>query len=259
MGILIIDQYSFSQDFEVSPVIINFTAEPGQYQSVPVSITNHSNKKSSFTIQLSDFVINKEGQKVQMPPASTEHSLVNWLSINPPFIELNPNEVKQVLVNIQAPVGDYSTKWSYIFVRSTTEQTSTLADKELQTGMLINAQIVILAIQSPRSNVNYKMKISNLQEITNLNDSTRKFKVNIDNIGDKISNCKILLVASNLTDAKETILSEMKLESYPDTQQTVILKMPLDILPIGKYALAAILDYGSRSNLEGTQLLIEVK
>jgi hypothetical protein len=256
--VILFTECIFSQDFEVSPVIINFNAEPGQNQSVAVTIINHSSKKSSFTLHLGDFVINKEGKKIQMPPASTEHSLVSWISLNPPFIELNPNETKQVMVSIQAPVGDYLTRWAYIYVRSTTEQTAILADKELQAGMLINAQIVIRAIQSPKSNINYKMKINNLQEITTDSDSTRRFSANIDNIGDKITKCKIILLASNLANAKETILSEIKLESYPDTQQSIMLNMPKILAP-GNYALAAILDYGSKANLEGTQILIEVK
>ena len=103
-----------SQDFEVAPVKIFFEAEPGQTQSMPVSIFNHSSLKQAYIVELSDFIVNKEGEHIPMPSASTEHSLVNWISINPPFIELNPNESRQFIVNIQAPSGDYTTKWANV-------------------------------------------------------------------------------------------------------------------------------------------------
>jgi hypothetical protein len=256
---LLITSNMFSQDFEVAPVTINFNAEPGQNQSIPVSITNHSNKKTIFTVSLSDFVINKAGERIQMLPATTENSLVNWISINPPLLEINPNETKQFLASIQAPVGDYSSKWAYIVIRTATEQTSLLADKNIQTGLNISGQILVRTIQSPRSNINYKIKIHSLQEIASITESSvRKFNVTIDNIGDKIANCRIFLLASNLADAKETVVYETKIESYPNTQQILTLQMPAT-LPAGKYSLAAIADYGNRNNLEGTQILIEVK
>ena len=60
----------------------------------------------------------------------------------------------QVIVSIQSPVGDYSTKWANILVRNTKEQTALLADKEIQTGMSVLGQITIIAYQSPKSNRN---------------------------------------------------------------------------------------------------------
>jgi hypothetical protein len=249
---------SKAQDFEVSPVILNFTAEPGQTQTIPINIFNHANKKSSFSILLSDFIVNKEGKRVQMPVASTEHSLANWISINPPFIEMNPNEQRQIIVSIQAPVGDYSTKWANIYVRSTAEQKSLLADKAVQTGLVISGQIVINVYQSPKSNTNYRMKMTGLSEITTIDDSLRRFKAYADNLGEKIANCKVTLLASSLSTAEEIKLQVLNFKAFPDSQREIILQIPNDALPPGKYALAAILDYGKQSNLEGTQMLITV-
>ncbi len=249
---------SNAQDFEVSPVIMNFNAEPGQTQTIPINIFNHANTKSSYTIILSDFIVNKEGKKIEMPAATTEHSLVNWISINPPFVEMNPNEARQIIVSIQAPVGDYTTKWASIYIRSTAEQTALLADKKLQTGLVVQGQIVIRVYQSPKSNVNYRMKIMGLSEITTGADTLRRFSAKVDNLGDKISNCKVTLLASNLSTAEEIKLQEIKFKSFPDSELEIKLQMTKNALPPGKYALAAILDYGKQSNLEGTQIVIIV-
>ncbi|MDF1549522.1 MAG: hypothetical protein P1P88_16975 [Bacteroidales bacterium] len=248
-----------AQDFEVSPVDLKFTAEPGQTQSIPISITNHANKNAAFNVILADFIVNKEGTKVTMPPATTEHSLVNWLSINPPFLELSPNETRQVIVSIQAPVGDYSTKWAHIFIRSTNEQTALIADKSTQTGLNVLGQIVLTAYQSPKSNMNYKMKIAALSEVSTLTDTLRRFNAKIDNMGDKITNCKVSLLASNLSNADETLLQVLEFSSFPDSQKEVYFEFKKNALPPGKYALAAILDYGKQSTLEGSQILIDVE
>lgn len=250
---------SYSQDFEVSPVKLSFTAEPGQAQSIPITIINHSSEKSAFTIQLSDFIVNKEGQKLNMQEGSTEHSLVKWMSISPPFIELNPNETKQLIVSIQAPAGDYSTRWANIYITSTIEQTASIADKALQTGVLVQGQILVRAFQSPKSNQNYRVKITNLMENSLPNDSMRTFIATIDNIGEKITTCKVILLASDLTTGKEYLLMETSYESYPDSQMDIKFRFNRNALTTGNYALAAILDYGNKNNLEGTQTLIEVK
>jgi hypothetical protein len=258
MNMSFVFQNIISQDFEIAPVKIFFEAEPGQTQSMPLSILNHSNHKQAYILELSDFIVNKEGEHISMPAASTEHSLVNWISINPPFIELNPNESRQVLISIQAPSGDYTTKWVNVYVKATSEQTAFNVDKGTQTGLVLSPQIVVQVHQSPKSNINYKMKVGNFVEITAPGDTVRTYQVTVDNMGDKISQCKITLLASDLSTGKEYMLTNTQFTSYPDAQ--LIKKLPVKKkLPVGKYALAAILDYGSKTNLEGAQLVIEVE
>jgi len=250
--------FVLSQDFEVSPVILDFNAEPGQTQTKTVTVINHSNKKSTFSIGITDFIVNKEGKYISMPEGSTERSLANWISINPPFIDVEPNASKQIVISLQAPTGDYSTRWANLYIRSTVEQTALIADKKLQTGLIIQGQIIVKVFQSPKSNVNYKMKITGLTEITTSSDTLRRFKAVMDNLGDKITKCKVTLLASNLSTAEETVLQTLKFTMYPDQQREIELRIPKNALPKGKYALAAILDYGKQSNLEGTQMIITV-
>ena len=58
MNMSFVFQNIISQDFEVAPVKIFFEAEPGQTQSMPVSILNHSNHKQAYILELSDFIVN---------------------------------------------------------------------------------------------------------------------------------------------------------------------------------------------------------
>lgn len=249
----------FAQSFEISPAELVFDAEPGQTQNKTVTITNHASKKGAFNVILGDFVVNKEGKKIDVDAATTEHSLVNWISINPPFIELEPNETKQIIVSMQTPVGDYSTRWANIYVRSTLEQTAFTADKSFRAGMNVLGQIVIRAYQSPKSNTNYKMKISGMSEIVSNVDTVRKFKATVSNLGEKITYCKVSVMASNLSTAKESVVQELSFSTLPDSEFEIYFDVNVSDLNTGKYALAAILDYGKQSNLEGTQILIDIK
>jgi hypothetical protein len=249
---------ALAQDFEVAPGIMQFTAEPGESKTMALTIINHANVDQEFNVRVKDFMFNKEGRIIQMPEGSTEHSLAKWISINPPHLNLKPNESKQILVSIQAPVDDYTTRWANLIIRSVEEQTAAFADKKVKTGLLVAGQIVVQIYQSPKSNINYKMKITGITEITTGQDSVRRFKALVDNIGDKITKCKVTLLANNLSTAEETILQTVNFKMLPDGQREIVLKMSKNALPPGKYALAAILDYGKQSNLEGTQMIITV-
>ena len=77
------------------------------------------------------------------------------------------------------------------------------------------------------------------------------------NVGEKEIQAKVSLLLSNLQTGEE-IEVDMKQESlYPSTLRTF--EFILGDIPAGKYALAAILDYGKHSNLEGAQIIIDQK
>ncbi len=248
-----------AQDFEISPVDLKFNAEPGQVQSKAISITNHSNQASQFAVSLADFVVNKQGRKVAAQEATTEHSLANWISINPPVVELQPNETRQIIVSVQSPAKDYSSRWSYIFIKNVLEQTAFTADKELSQGLNIMGRIAVEVYQSAESNKNYAMQIYELHEIPSEKAGVRKFRATAYNSGEKITNCKVTLLASNMETTKETVVQVVNFQSFPETPREINFELKTNKLQNGKYALAAILDYGAQSNLEGTQIVVEIK
>ena len=132
------------------------------------------------------------------------------------------------------------------------------ADKQMKTGIKVKPRIGVRVIQSPKSNTNYKATISALKEITQQKDTVRSFQVKIKNTGDKVLDGKIYLVLSNLETAKEIKAEPVKTTVYPGNSKMVNLNMPKNV-PLGKYSLAAILDYGNNSTLEAVQMNVEVK
>lgn len=254
-GIIFFAACVYSQDFEVSPVSIRFKVEPGDSQKRVVNITNHSNKKASFSFEIKDYYYATDGTEKKFPPNSIKRSCSDWININPSFIEINPNELYEVDVTIVVPANEYSTRWSKIYVKSVREQTSFDVDKSLGTGIGVSGAIAIDVTQSPESNRNFRANISNFTQ-KGKEDSVMVFSAFINNTGDKIVKCKVYLIASSIQTAEEIKYDPVTLRVYPESSREIKLKLPLD-LPPGKYSVAVVLDYG-HNNLEAAQVIIDI-
>jgi hypothetical protein len=257
-GFLLISTLLFSQDFEVAPVLMSFDANPGEIQIQKLTLRNHANIRQKFVFNLADYEIDLEGNKEPKPVGTTHNSCADWISINPSFIELNPNEEAQVDVNMAVPPDGFKTKWCMIQVQVAKEQESFEADRELTTGVVLVPRIVVLVKQSPKSNTNYRGKITRFTEITKPGDVNRIFQVVVENTGDKIFDAKVNLTIANIMTAEEQSFNPTEITVYPGNARQVELTLPIKPQP-GKYALAALLDYGHRRPIEGSQLLLEVK
>lgn len=248
--------FAVSQDFEVAPVLINFKAESGTVQTAKLTVKNYANTKQKFELKLSDYLIDENGAKKSVPVGTTDRSCANWLTVNPSFMELNPNESKQIDVIMTVPKTEDGTKWGMIHVQVAKEKMLIDADKEMATGIIVVPRIVVLVKQSPKSNNNYSGKIENIKEITKEGDVFRKFEAELINDGDKVIDAKISLSVANITTAKEQKFEQEKITVYPGHNRIITISLPINLEP-GKHAVAIIMDYGHRKAIEGVQMIIE--
>ncbi len=232
----------YSQDFEVSPIKMSFNAQPGEIQIKTLNVTNHSQNKAIFSVKLSDFLINNDGQRNYLQKGTTNNSLNEWLEISPNFLEVNPNETKTITIKINAPQDDFSSKWGILFVETSQEQSAFGADAKVATGVKLSPQIAVLVFQSPKATDGFDLKINQLKEITLTTDTKRQFSANVENKGNQIVTCKINLVAANLQTAEETIFPPEQYDIYPNSSRLIKLTLP-NQLAKGKYSLSAILTY----------------
>lgn len=245
------------QDFEVAPVSLDFDAEPATSQTKTISIRNHSSKKTSYLITLADFLPSQTGDNQQLPPNSTKNSCANWITINPSFFEVAPGGDIKLQVTMMVPGEEYKTAWCMLYIQPSKEQTVWGADKELATGLTVTGRIGVNIFQQPASLQNQGVQVSNFQEITSPNDE-RKFTATVENIGDRISQCKIFLMASNFNTGEEYKFSPIDFEIFPKMSRNIELTLPKGLAP-GYYSLAALVDYGPNYSLAGAQLNIEIK
>lgn len=255
---LVIAIDSIGQDFEVAPVRLEYDAEPATSQTKIFNVKNHCNKKVSYTIAIADFLPSTDGQKKVLSPNSTKRSCANWLNINPLFFELNPNDDIQIQVTMLVPGEEYGAAWCMLYIQPAREQTSWSADKSVGAGISVSGRIGIQVYQSPKSNINQSIKVSNFVEITQPQDTARLFSATIENLGDKVTSCKVFLLASNMINAEEKRFKEFEYEVFPKMSRNIELLLPNELDP-GTYALAAIVDYGPKFPLEGAQIVIDVK
>jgi hypothetical protein len=237
---------------------MGFNANPGEIQTKSINLINHSGKPQKYTFKLSDYEVDIEGNKKAVPMGASKRSLADWLTVNPSFVELNPNQTATVDVLMTVPKDGFNTRWGMISVEVSKEQTAFEADKNLSTGVIVVPRIIVLVKQSPQINNNYKATIAGLREVTKPGDVFRSFEVQVINTGENIIEGKVTLALANIQTAEEDKFDPMQVTVYPEATRTLKLQLPVT-LKKGKFALAAILDYGHRQPLEGTQLLIEVK
>lgn len=248
----------FSQDFEVSPVLMSFNADPGEIQKLSLSVINHTGHPQKYLLKLSDYVVDNEGNKKGVALGANKRSCADWITISPALVELNPNQTATVDVILTVPKDGYNTRWCMLGVQAVEEQSAAEADRTLTSGVLVVPRIVVLIKQTPKSNRNYKATINNLKETTKTGDKFRTFEVVVTNTGENIIDASVSLALADLQSAKEEKFAPEKVTVYPESSRVVKLKISRTIAK-GKYALAAILDYGHRQPLEGTQMMLEVK
>lgn len=247
-----------AQDFEVAPVLISFDANPGEIQTKTITVRNHSVEREKFVLNLSDYLLNEEGAKKAVEAGSTPRTLADWLTINPAFVELNPNESAEIQLILNVPRSGFNTRWGMIPVEIAREQSPSTVDKQLATGVRIIPRIVVLVKQSPRSNLNYKGTVTGLKEVTKPDDEFRSFEATLINQGDKILEANVFLAVANMDTMGEEQLKPTMVTIYPDQSRKVTLSLRSKLEP-GKYAIAYLMDYGHRSALEGAQMMLEVE
>jgi P pilus assembly chaperone PapD len=247
-----------AQDFEVAPVRVTFNAAPGESQSRTVTIKNHSSRRETITLRMFDFLVQRDGRMENLPAGSTRNSIATWVTLNPSFMELEPNESRTIQVNLQAPNDDFASKWGILSFVTTAEQTVFSADRELQAGVSVAGRIDIYLMYNPATSEPGRIDISNLQEIESSNPEERRFSVNLENPGERVTIGRIFLIASNMLTGEEKRFRTIEVTTYPQTSRTVELTMP-NTLPPGKYSVAAILDYSGSTSLKGAQILMDVE
>lgn len=246
------------QDFEVSPTKLFFNAEPGESQTKYLIVKNHSSNAETYILNISDYNVNNSGDGEYVEAGSMKNSVADWISIAPSFFEIEPNSEKEIVVTLQQPADEYGSKWGVIFVRTAKEQTSYSADKSLTAGMIVSPRIEIKVFQTPSTNRSFKSTINNISEITVKSDSIRTFTAIVNNLSDIITECTVTLVSTNVVSGEEFVFNNVEFAMYPKSSRKIELNLN-GVLPKGTYSLAAILDYGSKTNLEGAQMIIVVE
>ncbi len=242
-----------AQDFEVAPVKMNFRVDPEESQTKILSVKNHSNFRTSFTISFADFIIDKNGNKQAIEKNSSKTSCTEWITPEKTFFDINPNEQVLIKITMHPPIDDYTTRWALMYIQTVNEKTSFDVEEGVGAGVRLSGRIAVSIYRDPIVRLTPKLKIKDLREISDADSTHRYFITDIINVGKNIAKCKVMFIASDLNTAEEFDFDPVYLDSYPGFLRQVKFKLP-NTLPPGKYSFAVLLDYGKDVTIEGTRL-----
>jgi len=247
-----------AQELEVTPGTMMFNVNAGASQTQQVYVRNKAKVPQNFVFNLADWLVDEKGETKYLAPGSTGRSCAEWITVSPALVTLQPNESANVNVTMLVPGDNSSTKWAVLFVQSAEEKTGVKAvDKEVQMGLQVAVRIAIPIYQSAPTNKLYKGTIEGLKEIVDA-EGRRTYTSQVINTGDKILNCKVYFTISNLMTAEEVTSTPTEFMLLPESNKQISYTFDKPLVK-GKYAVAAVLDYGHNEELDGVQIDVEVK
>ena len=97
----------------LQPTTVEIDVEPGDRQRQVINIGNvHTEDRIALTLGLADWSLDEKGQIKLSPPGDSDQSASDWVRFSPAFVELDPGETEQVIVDKAATMrvareGDY--------------------------------------------------------------------------------------------------------------------------------------------------------
>ncbi len=107
---------------------------PGEEYRENITLTNRSTIPKEIKIYQTDYIYSHQGiSHYPQPAGQTERSNAKWISLNPSFLIIPPNEAATIHCHIQVP-SDQSlqgTYWSMLMI----EQIQTKSNSEIETNL----------------------------------------------------------------------------------------------------------------------------
>ena len=150
-----------AQDFEVAPVVLNFTATIESPQSIDVYITNHDETPNTYILNFSDEYFGQDGERRYVEAGSTENSCYKWLSLDRQEVLVGPEQTGTIRITM-APNGTITsnTKWMSAFVSIKKEKNADIFNNNsTEAGIKLIPRIAIKILQnfSKKSNVTFEI------------------------------------------------------------------------------------------------------
>lgn len=105
--------------FYISPPLLEINQVGGGVKNFTVEISNTGQEKIQVKISFSDLLLSSEGNvQLVYPIGSTPHSLASWITTKQDeIISLNPNEIKNLLFQINVPRGERGGVMESLFLK----------------------------------------------------------------------------------------------------------------------------------------------
>ncbi|MBS1687273.1 MAG: hypothetical protein JSS96_01010 [Bacteroidetes bacterium] len=256
--------YSYAQSgggLAVNPATIDFTLGAGQTAIAKLQVSNTLKERKSFKIYIEDFYRDSLGRHIYQKSGTFAHSCANWVSLDKPFVDLQPNE--SVTLNIRMTVPDSpgaasEMKWCMLFLETVNEMVAPMAS-DVKRAAAINDQMRMgVHIYQTPPLMNKEIKMLAFKSVPN---EKGHYILGCQNTGGtqmRVSAYLELSPLDGVENAKKIKVGPKRFPVFPEQKRYVELVLPNDI-PKGKYTIVGALDAGSDVPLAASQAVIEVK
>ncbi len=260
LALLAFTLFSFTaiaQNLGVHPTTLNFGLAPGQSETQVIHLSNTSGKKIQFRTYLNDWVRDSVGGHIYYRADTLSRSCATWVTLGANFIELEPNESKELTVKLQAPDASKSKpemKWAMLFIE-TVEEANAANSKQAQATVRNLLRIGVHIYQTPPSVTKKEVKVFDLNPSK---DMANTYLLACQNTGEVMLTCKSFLELVSLKDGAKTKLDPIEFPMFPDQRRVVTFELPKN-MEKGKYSVLAVVDGGEDMSLEAIESQAEVK
>jgi hypothetical protein len=250
----------------VSPSSIHFNAKPGATQTKTIKITNDTRSAKKFQVTMSDYgELDENGKTEGNVTADYKYALSKWLSVSPSYVEVPARESKVVTITIDVPNSDTAAiaAWTMLTIDQVKNTKKTLelpGDNKNAVGMGVSQGIGfgVYVYQNPPNVVNNKVEINTLKFNAAVNKSANQILMGVKNAGDGIGFCNYYLELTSLSSGKTEKLNVKRFTILPGYKRELKFNLPTYVQS-GKYSAVAVLDFGSKDDLQTAELEFELK
>ena len=249
----------------VSPANIHFNAKPGTTQTKTIKVSNDTRYTKKLQVSFSDYrELNNEGQTHDNVNSDFKYALSKWLTASPTYVEVPPRGSKIITITLEVPNDDTAAiaAWTMITIDQVKPKKSLdlpKVDKNM-VGMGVNQEFGfgVYVYQNPPNVINNKVEINSLKFIDKVGKEPNKLLMGVKNSGDGIGFCNYYVELTNLNNGKTDKITVKRFTILPGYSRELKFDIPGNFPP-GKYSSVAVLDFGSKDDLQTAELEFEIK
>lgn len=252
---------SSSAGVAVTPSTLRFNAKPGTTQTKTIKIHNDTKSTKKFQIKFNDFgEISDEGKGINAA-AGSKYALSKWVTVSPTYLEVPASQSKSLTVTLNVPNDDSAAiaAWTMIIIDQVTDrkpmEVSNPDKNTLGLGIYQGIGFGIYVYQNPPNVISNHVEIKALK--FDKSGGTNKIVMSARNIGDGIGFCSYYLELTNLNSGKTDKLNVRRFTLLPGYTRNFKFDLP-SFLAKGKYSGAAVLDFGSKDDIETAEIEFEI-
>jgi len=253
----------FAQSVSVTPSRLYYKEALGAYKSQKIRITNNGAKTETFQVTFNNFGSEGNKGKTQIiKDESYTHGCSQWLSATPSFFELAPGVTQDVDILMQVPnvPEANNARWAVANVKLSKENRGGANGSNNETGMQIlqTFQFLIHIFQTPPTVTYKEAHITRFVDGGKSGNNEHMLVMEVENSGETILDCVPYLDLVNLKNGQSSRVKSKAFTVLPSGRREVRFFLPT-ALPLGKYSILGVVDYGSDSDLAGAEMELDLR